>query len=444
FGDGETASGMKPFHVFASEGSYNVVLTVQDSAGNTDDASASIDIACSTGPTGAGSLTWEAWLNVGGTGLGAINFNSTPDSVWAYTIAEGPTNVLDNYGSRLRGYIHAPVSGNYTFWVASDDNSKLFLSTDDTPGNAVEIANVGSWTNSRQWDKFASQQSAPVTLVGGQRYYIEAQMKEGGGGDNLAIGWQLPTGKLERPIPGDYLSPYGSGARVDIWFEDFQLDNGTANDPGATRWETNTSNTSGTFTLNVDGNRFRSSDTGGEAVWLSEVMDISGSGSIDISTAIQSEGVLEAADYIEVYYSLDEGPEVLIAARNDNFNGDNPEVVGVSGLTGTTLQVIIRTNETATDESHYVNFVAVEGNSLGNIIDVSTSDCRTCGATPATEIALRGDYGSCISTFVDSVLEIQNEFGEAILGIDDNNQDLGLVTVETFDHGQEAFAQGNA
>ena len=36
-------------------------------------------------------------------------------------------------------------------------------------------------------------------------------MKEGNGGDNLAVGWQLPNGALERPISGNRLIPFGTG-----------------------------------------------------------------------------------------------------------------------------------------------------------------------------------------------------------------------------------------
>ena len=32
-------------------------------------------------------------------------------------------------------------------------------------------------------------------------------MKEGGGGDHVAVGWQLPNGTQERPIPGNRLMP---------------------------------------------------------------------------------------------------------------------------------------------------------------------------------------------------------------------------------------------
>ncbi|MCX7806372.1 MAG: DUF1080 domain-containing protein, partial [Planctomycetota bacterium] len=41
----------------------------------------------------------------------------------------------------------------------------------------------------------------PVRLEGGKAYYIEALHKEGGGDDHPAVGWRLPDGKDERPIP---------------------------------------------------------------------------------------------------------------------------------------------------------------------------------------------------------------------------------------------------
>ena len=37
------------------------------------------------------------------------------------------------------------------------------------------------------------------------------ELNDPGGGDNLAVGWQLPSGGYERPIPGSRLSPW-SGA----------------------------------------------------------------------------------------------------------------------------------------------------------------------------------------------------------------------------------------
>src|SRR6185437_5280364 len=67
------------------------------------------------------------------------------------------------------------------------------------------------WTSSQEWGKYSEQQSAPVSLTAGQKYYIEALMKEGQGGDNLAVGWQLPDSTLEQPVPGNRLQVYGLG-----------------------------------------------------------------------------------------------------------------------------------------------------------------------------------------------------------------------------------------
>jgi hypothetical protein len=124
---------------------------------------------------------------------------------------EAPTDVLDEYGQRMSAYLIAPANGNYTFWIASDDNSVLYLSTDESPANKQAIASVPGWTASRAWTTYPEQQSAPVSLVAGEKYYIEALMKEGAGGDNLAVRWRLPSGTIEEPIANSRLEVFGLG-----------------------------------------------------------------------------------------------------------------------------------------------------------------------------------------------------------------------------------------
>lgn len=158
-----------------------------------------------------GAITRQYWLGISGEGVAALtshpNYPDSPGGSEALTIFEGPLNWADNYGSRIHGYVHPPVSGRYIFWIASDNDSELWLSTDENPANRVRIAFVNGWTKYRDWNKFASQRSSPITLTAGRRYYIEALHKEGDIGDSVAVGWQLPDGALERPIPGDRLSP---------------------------------------------------------------------------------------------------------------------------------------------------------------------------------------------------------------------------------------------
>lgn len=162
-----------------------------------------------------GQITREKWDNIGGTEISTIPLNTTPSSTTSLNILEGPSNVGDSYGTRIRGYIYPPASGSYTFWVAGDDKCELWLSTGDNPANKVKIAYTDLWTYSREYNKYPSQQSSPVSLTGGRKYYIEVLQKEHGGGDAVSVGWQLPGGTLERPVPGCRLSPFaGSGART--------------------------------------------------------------------------------------------------------------------------------------------------------------------------------------------------------------------------------------
>ncbi len=159
----------------------------------------------------------EVWQNIGsGNNVSDLTNNPAfPNSPSFENVVtdffESPTDVYEEYGQRMRALITAPTTGNYQFWIASDDGGQLFLSTTDSPANRQLIAWVSGWTNPREWTREASQQSALIPLQAGQRYYIEALMKEGGGGDNLAVRWRLPNSTIEEPIPASRCVPYGLG-----------------------------------------------------------------------------------------------------------------------------------------------------------------------------------------------------------------------------------------
>ncbi|MFI5380370.1 MAG: lamin tail domain-containing protein, partial [Tepidisphaerales bacterium] len=185
---------------------------------STNQLPASIPVNFTYAPVGQGYILREYWTGISGNAVSDLTSNSaypnSPSGRVLMTSFEGPVNWAVNYGTRIRGYILPPTTGSYTFWIASDDNSQLWLSTNDNPANKVEIAYVSDWTGSREWTKEASQQSAAISLVAGQRYYIEALQKQGVGGDNIAVRWQLPGGTWENgdstlPIPGIRLAPYG-------------------------------------------------------------------------------------------------------------------------------------------------------------------------------------------------------------------------------------------
>jgi parallel beta-helix repeat protein len=155
-----------------------------------------------------GGIIREVWNNDYGNDIAQITLQNTPSSTTQLTSLESPVNAGENYGERIRGYLTAPTTGSYTFWVAADDAGEIWLSTDEQPVNKVKIAYTLSWNNSREWTKFASQKSKAITLQAGQKYYIEVLHKQGGGGGNLAVQWMLPGGTVESPIPGNRLSGY--------------------------------------------------------------------------------------------------------------------------------------------------------------------------------------------------------------------------------------------
>ncbi|MEE8451835.1 MAG: LamG-like jellyroll fold domain-containing protein, partial [Thermoguttaceae bacterium] len=163
-------------------------------------------------PTGSGAILREYWPGIAGNVVSNLTSDvAYPNSPYRRdfpALLEAPVNLADQYGTRMRGYVHPDESGYYTFWIASDDRSELYLSTDDDPANAALIASVGTFVAPRDWTATASQQSAEVYLSAGLRYYVEVLHKEDTGGDHVAVAWQRTGGPLEAPIPGDRLSPY--------------------------------------------------------------------------------------------------------------------------------------------------------------------------------------------------------------------------------------------
>ncbi len=118
-------------------------------------------------------------------------------------------NSDEQYGSLTRGYVTAPATGDYTFWIAADDAGELYLSADENPVTRQKICACPGYVEPRIWDRMPEQKSRPIALIANHRYYIEAWHKEAGAPGHLAVGWQLPNGNREMPIPGSRLAPAG-------------------------------------------------------------------------------------------------------------------------------------------------------------------------------------------------------------------------------------------
>ncbi len=144
------------------------------------------------------------------------NWPNNPDASCTHIFTNFETEIntgTNYYGQRLRAFVVPPATGLYSFWIASDDTSQLYLSASENPAGMLPIANQTSSTPSEDWTEFSNQQSALISLQAGCRYYMEARMQQGSGSDNLSVRWQLPNGVFEEPMAavsgaGTLLIPY--------------------------------------------------------------------------------------------------------------------------------------------------------------------------------------------------------------------------------------------
>ncbi|WP_442956415.1 fibronectin type III domain-containing protein [Paenibacillus sp. YIM B09110] len=188
---------------------YSFTLKAKDAAGNVSAASSSVNATTSAsgGQTPTGSITREYWTNITGPTIGSIPVSTTPSGTSSLTSFQAPSNWGDNYGTRIRGYIVPTVTGTYQFSIAGDNNSVLYLSTDNTAGNKVQIGEVVDWVGELSFTSYTNQQSGQITLTAGQRYYVEVLHKEESGGDHVAVGWKTPVSSTYSVIDGAHLAP---------------------------------------------------------------------------------------------------------------------------------------------------------------------------------------------------------------------------------------------
>src|SRR6266542_748552 len=216
------------------------VQNVTDLAGNTINPNPCVS-TFKTPVISCGFALQQLYLNIGdGVAISDLTGNSkfpdAADSVSYVGLLEGPVNFAASYGTRLSGWLFPPVSGNYNFFMSSDDNGEFWLSTDDSPANAVLICSEPQWAGSREWTGDAGGRrttAAPenqsstlfpggIPLVAGQKYFFQLLAKEGGGGDNCAVAWQLPGGPVpvngSSPISGAFMGSLGGppGAQLAI------------------------------------------------------------------------------------------------------------------------------------------------------------------------------------------------------------------------------------
>lgn len=112
------------------------------------------------------------------------------------------------WGTWSRGFLEAPQTGQYTFWIASDDDSQFWLSTDATRAHRALVCQNAGAVTLEEYNSHAGQKSASVSLVAGQKYYYEVFHTKGGtpaATEHFEVAWQWPDGTYESVIDQKHL-----------------------------------------------------------------------------------------------------------------------------------------------------------------------------------------------------------------------------------------------
>lgn len=177
----------------------------------------------------------------------------------------------------------------------------------------------------------------------------------------------------------------GSSTPATFWLEDFSdLIGGSTEDSGPTAW---TATTSGSGTYSVQNAEFKTSFSGQyEGVWTSQAVNIAGKSNVNFSVDLRSEATtnnaFETLDYIRVYYKLNGGEEILafedFAGIGSTTTGTASTTFTSAALNGSTLQVIIKTNNSADNERYYFDNIKLTGSDISAETVTATGGVITC------------------------------------------------------------------
>ena len=154
-------------------------------------------------------IEWELFKNRMTYDFDSIrNSSEVPDEV-IEIVELNTTNYLsklDQFASRIRGYLVPPISGEYSFYFAADNTGQFWLSSDTSQANAVlksEILSIQS-----DW----SQNVFTQTLIGDHKYFFELLHYDTVYTDKVKLGWMMPGDTVPVVIQTPYM--IGSGENV--------------------------------------------------------------------------------------------------------------------------------------------------------------------------------------------------------------------------------------
>lgn len=107
------------------------------------------------------------------------------------------------HGARYTTLLEVPVTGEYTFYISSDDGSEIWLSKDETQNDMSCIAGVKGFTLRHNWSNQLGQKSVPIKLEKGRKYFLCVLRKQEYTNDHVSVAWTGPGIEEPAVIPLD-------------------------------------------------------------------------------------------------------------------------------------------------------------------------------------------------------------------------------------------------
>lgn len=134
------------------------------------------------------------------------NLNNPPDEEHVLEVSMWSGSLGDYYTANLWGWVTVPESGEYVWWLHSDDQSVLYVSKDANWDDLERVAEVTGWgpvpdnPDSDDWLRESlggGNYSDPIYYEAGEVLFVYGIMCEWYGGDSLGIAWSRDGGTRE-------------------------------------------------------------------------------------------------------------------------------------------------------------------------------------------------------------------------------------------------------
>lgn len=172
---------------------------------------ATLTVVANPGNHAVGFIKQRFYRDIAGDTLATLyaspKYPGFPDTILYRDLADwlGYSTNTSKYGTVMSGQFIAPSTGGHQFWIAGDDQTELYISTDGTAANLQLKASHTPYSGYQVFNASAAQATGAIQMVAGQPYYFEARMKQGQFGNHLTVAWQEP-GKSRIVLPARFVA----------------------------------------------------------------------------------------------------------------------------------------------------------------------------------------------------------------------------------------------